>query len=84
MKIYVNDTKYSGRKYSFIFKPKIFHDICLKANVLPKAKIKIFLIMLKDLALDYYYFNISTSDVVQKFYQVYNLIRNYFEETKYK
>ena len=40
--------------------------------------------MLKGLALDYYYSNISTSAVALNFGQVCNSIRNYFEKAKYK
>ncbi len=40
--------------------------------------------MLKGLALDYYYSNISTSAVAMNFDQVCNSIRNYFEGAEYK
>lgn len=40
--------------------------------------------MLKNLALDYYYLNISTSTIIINFNQVYYSIKNYFEEVQYK
>ena len=82
-KIYTNKAKYSGRNDSFTFKLAIFHDICSRANVPPEAKIKAFSTMLKGLALDYYYSNISTSGTMN-FDQVCNSIRNYFERAEYK
>lgn len=52
VKIPINNAKYNGRNDSFIFKLAIFHDICLRVDVLPKAKIEIFFTILKDLALN--------------------------------
>lgn len=66
-KIYSDDAKYSGCNDSYIFKLAIFHNICLRADVLPEAKIKAFPTMLKGLALDYYYFNMTTSAVALNF-----------------
>lgn len=74
-KIYIDSAKYSGRNNIFTFKLAIFHDICSKSDVLPKAKIKVFFIMLKSLALDYYYSNISISGIVINFNQLCYLIR---------
>ena len=83
-KIYVNNAKYYSYNDSFIFKLTIFHDVCLKADILPKVKIKIFLTIFKSLAPDYYYSNISISTITMNFDQVCNFIKNYFEEDKYK
>ena len=83
-KIYIDNAKYSGRNDSFTFKLAIFHNICLRADVPPKAKMKAFPIMFKGLALDYYYSNISISAVAMNFDQVCNSIRNYFEGAEYK
>lgn len=69
-KIYTNDAKYSGCNDSFIFKLVIFHNIYSKFDVLPQVKLKTFLIMLKNLALNYYYSNISINRVVINFNQV--------------
>ena len=83
-KIYTDDAKYNGRNDSFIFKLAIFHDICSRADVPSEAKMKAFPTMLKGLALDYYYSNISTSTVAMNFDQVCNSIKNYFEGAEYK
>lgn len=83
-KIYTNDAKYSGCNDSFIFKLEIFHDICARADVPPEAKMKTFPTMLKSLALNYYYSNISTSAVTLNFDPVCNSIKNYFKRAKYK
>ena len=83
-KMYTEEAKYSGRNDSFIFKLAIFHDICSRTQVLPKAKMKALFTMLKGLALDYYYSNISTGGVAMNFDQVCYSIRNYFEGAEYK
>ena len=83
-KIYTNDAKYSGRNNSFTFKLTIFHNICSRADIPLKAKMKAFPIMLKSLALNYYYSNISVSIVTINFDQVCNFIRNYFKGAEYK
>ena len=83
-KIYTNNKKYSDRNDSFIFKLAIFHNICLRADVLPETKMKAFPTMLKGLVLDYYYSNISIYAIVINFDQVCNSIKNYFEGVKYK
>ncbi len=83
-KIYINEAKYSGRNDSFTFKLAIFHDICSRSDVPLEAKMKTFPTMLKGLALDYYYSNISTRVVALNFDQVCNSIRNYFKRAEYK
>lgn len=55
MKIYSNNVKYSGYNDSFTFKLAIFYNIYFKINILPKRKIKIFSIILKNLALETYF-----------------------------
>lgn len=67
VKIYTDDAKYSSCNDRFIFKQAIFYDICSKANILSKAKMKTFSIILKNLALDYYYSNINTSTIIMNF-----------------
>lgn len=83
-KIYTNDIKYSGYNHSFTFKLAILNNICLRAYILLKIKMKVFSTMLKGLVLDHYYLNISINAVAMNFDQVCNSIMNYFEETKYK
>lgn len=63
-KIYTDNAKYSGCNDSFIFKLAIFYDICFRANVLPKAKMKAFPSMLKGPALNNYPSNIGISDTI--------------------
>ena len=76
VKIYIIMIKYSSRNNSFTFKLVFFHNICLKVDFSSKTKMKIFLIIFKDLALNYYYLNISTSTVTINFNQVCYFIRN--------
>ena len=83
-KIYINNAKHIGCNNSFTFKLAIFDDICSKADVLPETKIKVFLIILKGLVLNYYYSNISISAITLNFDQVCNSIKNYFEGVEYK
>lgn len=63
-KIYTNNTKYCGGNNSFTFKLAVFHDICFRADGLPKAKIKAFLTMFKGLGLDNYLLNIGISSTI--------------------
>ena len=57
IKIYIEESKYRGNRDSFNFKLTIFYNIYRHANVLYKAKAKAFPIILKGLALDFYYLN---------------------------
>ena len=57
IKIYIEESKYRGNKNSFDFKLAIFYNIYGRANVLHEAKAKAFPIMLKGLALNFYYLN---------------------------
>lgn len=67
VKIHTNNIKYSSYNDRFTFKLVIFHNICLKSNIPPKAKMKAFFIMLKNLALDYYYLSIIINDIIINF-----------------
>ncbi len=59
--------------------------MCVRADVFSEAKLKVFLIMLKRLALNVYYANMSTSiNVSMTFGETCNAIRNYFEDAEYK
>lgn len=53
----INYTKCNGRNNSFTLKLVFFHDICSSVNVPSETKMKAFLIILKELTLDYYYSN---------------------------
>lgn len=83
-KIYIDNEKYSGYNDSFTFNQAIFYNICLRSDVCRQTKIKAFFTMLKDLVLNCYYSNISTYALTLDFDQVYNSIKNYFKEVKYK
>lgn len=64
VKIYTDNIKYSVHNDSFIFKLIIFHNISFRADVLFKAKMETFSIMLKILVPDNYSSNIGISDTV--------------------
>ena len=55
--MYTKESKYRGNRDSFNFKLAIFYNIYRRTNILYKAKAKAFPIMLKGLALDFYYLN---------------------------
>ena len=57
IKIYTKESKYGGNKNSFNFKLAIFYNIYRRANILYKAKAKVFPIMLKSLVLNFFYLN---------------------------
>ena len=57
IKIYIEESKYRGNRNNFNFKLAIFHNICRCINILYKAKVKAFPIMLKGLVLDFFYLN---------------------------
>jgi hypothetical protein len=57
IKIYTEESKYRGNRNSFNFKLAIFHNIYRHANIPYKAKTKAFPMMLKGLALDFFYLN---------------------------
>jgi hypothetical protein len=57
--------------------------MCDRADVSQSAKLKAFSTMLKGLALDYYYSNMSTGILIT-FDEVCFSLRNYFEGAEYK
>lgn len=75
VKIYINNIKYSGYNNNFTFNLAIFYNICFRVNILLKAKIKTFLIILKDPVLDNYSLNFAISNTIINFDQVYYLIK---------
>jgi hypothetical protein len=84
-KLYTNETKYSDENDSFSFKLTIFHDMCDLVNVSQSAKLKAFLIMLKNLTFDYYYSNMFTIIIIViTFDEVCFSMRNYFENVEYR
>ncbi len=85
IKLYTDETKYNDENDSFSFKLTIFHNMCDRADVLQSAKLKAFLIMLKDLAFDYYYSNMFIIiTTVITFDEVCFSMRNYFEDVEYR
>jgi hypothetical protein len=84
-KLYTNEAKYSDENDSFSFNLTIFYDMCDCVDVLQSAKLKAFLIMLKDLTFNYYYSNmfINTINVITCD-KVCFFMRNYFEDVKYR
>ena len=55
--MYIKESKYRGNRDSFNFKFIIFYNIYRCVNILYKAKAKAFPIMLKGLALNFFYLN---------------------------
>lgn len=70
VKIYTNDVKYNAYKNSFIFKLPILYDICSKADLLFKVKIKRFSLILKSSVLNKYPSNIGINNSIINFDQV--------------
>jgi hypothetical protein len=57
IKMYIEESKYGGDGDSFDFKLAIFYNIYRRTNIPYKAKAKAFPIMLKGLALNFFYLN---------------------------
>lgn len=83
-RMYTDEQKYSGENDSLVFKMTIFHDICTRADVPPEARLKAFPTMLKGLALDFYYSNVSISGTATTLDQVCYSIQAYFEGAEHK
>jgi hypothetical protein len=59
--------------------------MCARVDVFSETKLKVFFIMLKKLALDVYYANMSINiNVSMTFDETCDAIRNCFEDAKYK
>ena len=77
IKIYIKESIYKGDKNSFNFKLAIFHDIYRHANVPHEAKAKAFPIILKSLALNFYYLN---NTINKSFFQdICSAVQIYFK-----
>ncbi|KAI6245561.1 hypothetical protein HI914_06745 [Erysiphe necator] len=81
-KIYNDDMKYSGENDNFACKLMIFSDNCNRAGIAPENFTKVFPTMLKGLAFDFYYANISS--IPKTFDDVCKLFQDYFEGEEYK
>lgn len=73
-KIYIEKSKYSRKNNNFTFKLIIFTNICNEVNISSKIHMKTFLIILKNLVLDYYYLNIDITSPIINFDQICYLI----------
>ncbi len=62
----------------------MFNDICDRVDVLFETKLKAFFIMLKKLALNYYYANVINNKTSFTFDDVCISMMNYFEDAEYK
>jgi hypothetical protein len=83
-KLYSDDAKYSEENDNFSFKLIMFNDMCDRVDVLNEAKLKVFSIMLKRLALNYYYSNVINSKASLTFDDVCVSITSYFEDAEYR
>ena len=80
-KMYTEESKYSGKDNNFNYKLTIFNDLCNRVGIPQKVKIKGFLIMLRGIALNFYYKNKATYTT---FNSIYNAICSHFEGLEYK
>jgi hypothetical protein len=83
-KLYSDETKYSEENDNFSFKLIMFNDMCNRVDVSLETKLKAFLIMLKRLALNYYYANVINNKISFTFDDVCISMMNYFEDAEYK
>jgi negative regulator of genetic competence, sporulation and motility len=84
-KLYTDEAKYSEKNDNFSFKLIMFNDMCDRVDVSLEAKLKAFLTMLKRLALNYYYANVTSSKNDSfTFDDVCISIMSYFESAEYK
>ena len=82
IKIYIEESKYRSNRDSFNFKLTIFYNIYRRADVLYKAKAKAFPIMLKGLALNFFYLNNTINK--SSFQDIYSAVQTYFKGLEYK
>jgi hypothetical protein len=83
MKLYTDDNRHAGQNNNFDLKLIMFHDLCNKARVLYKAKVKAYFIILRSQALDHYNTNYRNIGQAASFNNLCNLTHNYFEGPKY-
>jgi negative regulator of genetic competence, sporulation and motility len=83
--LYTDEAKYSEKNDNFSFKLIMFNDMCDRVDVFFEIKMKAFSTMLKELALHYYYANVTSSKNASfTFDDVCISIMNYFEDAEYK
>jgi hypothetical protein len=85
IKLYTDKAKYSEENDNFSFKLIMFNDMCDQVDVFFETKLKAFLTMLKRLAWNYYYANVTSSKNDSfTFDDVCISIMSYFESAEYK
>ncbi len=85
IKLYTNEAKYNDDNDSFLFKLITFHDMCDRVDVSHSIKLKACLTMVKELALNCYYSNMSTNvNAFATFNEVCFQMKSYFEDVEYK
>ena len=82
-KLYNEESKYGGEGDNFEFKLKIFNNACKKADIPHEGKVDALSIMLKGLALDYFYSNLEDQEHLS-FEDVCKTIQNHFEGEEYQ
>jgi predicted metallo-beta-lactamase superfamily hydrolase len=83
-KLYTDEAKYNEKNDNFSFKLIMFNDMCDRIDVSSETKLKAFFTMLKELALNYCYANVTSSKTSFTFDDVCISMMNYFEDAKYK
>jgi len=81
VKIYIEESKYSGEDDNFNRKLTIFNNLYNRVDIPQEVKIKGFPIMLYGIALNFYYRNKATYTT---FNGIYNAICNHFKGLEYK
>jgi hypothetical protein len=81
VKMYTEESKYSGEDDNFDRKLTIFNDLYNRIGIPQEVKIKGFPTMLRSITLNFYYGNKATYTT---FDSIYNAIRNYFKGLEYK
>jgi hypothetical protein len=61
VKMYTDESRYSGEDDNFDYKLIIFHDLCDRADIPDNIKAKAYPTMLRGLALNHYYSNIKAA-----------------------
>jgi hypothetical protein len=86
IKLYTDEAKYNEKNDNFSFKLIMFNDMCDRIDVSLETKLKALSIMLKKLALNYYYENMTSKDKNYSitFDDVCVSIMSYFEDAEYK
>ena len=82
-KWYTEENKYSGDSDNFEFKLNIFRDLCKRAGVPLEAQATAFPTMLRGLALNIYYSNLTLNQGMT-FHSLCEKFRDYFEGAEYE